>query len=112
MDEVEIHESTSTIFSATVGEKWRTIVCADSDADGNILHSRTLANLKEAGVDHTVEDLRGPRTFDMAACKQAKLVCTQALILDAELHILHGIALTLRGVRCLVTDRTVGEPVW
>ena len=51
----------------------------------------------------------------MAACtpdgKRAKLVCTRALIVDAELHIRHGTALVLRGVRWLVTDQAVGEPL-
>ncbi len=51
----------------------------------------------------------------MAACnpdgKRSKSVCTRALVLDAELHIRHGTALTLRGVRWLVTYQTIGEPL-
>ncbi len=51
----------------------------------------------------------------MAACnpggKRAKLVCTGSLVLDAELHIRHGTDLTLRGIRWIVTDQTVGEPL-
>ncbi len=52
----------------------------------------------------------------MAACnpdgKRVKLVCTRALVSDAELHIRHGTAVTLRGVRWLVTDQTVLEPLF
>ena len=114
-DSVEIDESTRTIFSATFGGKWRTTVGADNSADANILDSRTLAKLKDAAVDHFVEYLPGPRSFDMAACtpdgKRAKLVCTRALIVDAELHIRHGTALLLRCVRRLVTDQAVGDPL-
>ena len=82
--------------------------------DANILDSRTLAKLKEASVNHSVEYLPGPRSFDMAAStpdgKRAKLVCTRALVVDAELHIRHGTAIVLRGVRWLVTDQAVGGP--
>ena len=74
-----------------------------------------LAKLKKAAVDHSVEYHPGPRSFDMAACtpdgKRAKLVCTRALVVDAELHIRHRTALVLRGVRWLVTDQAVGEPL-
>lgn len=36
-------------------------------------------------------------------------ICTKVLTIDTELHIRHGSALTLRRVRWLVTDQTVGE---
>ena len=62
-----------------------------------------------------MEYLPGPRSFDMAACtpdgKRAKLVCTRALVVGAELHIRHGTAVVLCDVRWLVTDQVVGEPL-
>ncbi len=63
--------------------------CAENGADAYILYGRTLAKWKESGFDHTIEDLPGPRTFDMADCspdgKRAKLMCIRALALDADL---------------------------
>ncbi len=65
--------------------------------------------------DHTIQDLSGLRTSEMAACtldgKRTKLVCTSALVLDAEMLTRHGTALTLRGVSWIVTVQTVGEPL-
>ncbi len=55
-DKFEIEQSTSTIFFATFGEKWRTTVCAENSVDANILYSRRLVKFNEAGVDRTVKD--------------------------------------------------------
>lgn len=38
------------------------------------------------------------------------LKCTKVITMDTKLHILHGSALTLRGVRWLVTEQSVSEP--
>lgn len=66
-------------------------------------------------MEFNVEDLPRPRHFDLAACntdgKPAKLVCNHALTVDVELHIRYGTALTLRGLRWLVTDQPAGEPL-
>lgn len=71
--------------------------------------------MKKAGVDYTVQDLLRPRQFEMAAYlpdgNQASITCIKVLTVDTELHIRHGPALTLRGVRWLITDQTVGEPL-
>lgn len=72
-----------------------------------------LQEFKKAGVEHNVEDLMRPRKFDIAANlpdrQPASLTCNKAVTLDTELHIRHGSAPTLRGVRWLVTTQSVGD---
>ena len=108
-------KSTSVVFTATFGECHRATICADTCSDDNILDQHMLLEFKKAGVEHSVEDLPRPRTFNMAAKlsdgKSAALTCKQIVTVDTELHIRHGSALTLRGVRWLVTDQTVGDPL-
>ena len=108
-------DSTSVVFTATFGERHRASVCADTCSDDNILDLNILRDFKKAGVEHTLEDLIRPRTFYMAANlpdgKPAALTCKQVVTVDTELHIRHGSALTLRGVRWLVTNQAVGDPL-
>ena len=105
----------SVIFTATFGERHRATICADTCSDDNILDRYMLQAFKKAGVEHTVEELPRPRTFNMAAHlpngKPAPLTCRQVVTADTELHIRHGSALILRGVRWLVTDQAVGDPL-
>lgn len=71
--------------------------------------------MERLGVEHKIEKLVRPRKFDMAASlpdgKPSFLLCNEVITIDVELHIRHGSALTLRGVRWLVTDQAVGEPL-
>lgn len=108
-------DSRSVVLTATFGEHYKTTVCADTCSDDNIIDERMLNNLRNAGVDHIVEDLPRTRTFHMAANlpdgTPASLTCSQVVTVDAELHIRHGSALALLGVRWLVTKQAVGEPL-
>lgn len=105
----------SVVFTATFGERHRAKICADTCSDDNILDHAMMAEFKKSGVEHAVETLLRPRIFDMAANlpngKRASLTCKKAVTVDTELHIRHGTALTLRGVRWLVTDQLVGDPI-
>ena len=106
---------TSVIFNATFGERHRARICADTCSDDNILDHHVLEDFKKAGVEHTVEYLLQPWTFFMAGKlpdgKAATLTFKKAVVVDVELHIRHGTALTLWGVRWLVTDQIVGDPL-
>jgi len=108
-------EKSGVLFSATFGRKLRRTICADIGADANIIGDAMLTDFKKAGVDFTVEDLPVKSVFDMAASlpngKPASLICDKAVVIDTELHIRHGSALILRGVRWLVTNQSVGEPL-
>ena len=108
-------EARSVVFTATFGDRHRANICADTCSDDNILDKHMLLQFKKAGVEYALEDLARPRTFDMAADlpngKRASITCDQVVTVDTELHIRHGSALVLRGVRWLVTDQAVGDPL-
>lgn len=74
-----------------------------------------VKQFEKNGLGHTVDKLPGPRTFDVAANlpdgNPASLTCSKIVTVDTKLHIRHGTALTLRGVRWLVTDQAVGDPL-
>ena len=106
-------DSKGVVFTAKFGEHYNTTVCADTCSDDNILDERMPNNLRKAGVEHTTEKMPRPRTFHMAANLPdgtlASLTRSQVVTVDTELHIPHGSALTLRGVRSLVTKQVVGN---
>lgn len=110
-----IPENSGVIFSATFGNKIRSTVCADIGADANILGNSMVKKFKESGVEFSVETLPTKSVFEMAASlpngEPASLMCDKAVVVDTELHIRHGSALVLRGVRWLVTNQSVGEPL-
>lgn len=51
----------------------------------------------------------------MPACtedgKVVKIICSQAVSIDVQLHILHVTAFTLQGLLFTVIDKNVGEPL-
>lgn len=114
----DAHDTTSksVIFNATFGGHYRSTICADNCSDDNILDTHMLSEFKRSGVDHVTENLPRPRHFDMAASlpdgRPASLICHKIVTVDTELHIRHGSALVLRGVRWLITDQAVGEPLF
>jgi len=109
------YEQSSVIFSTTFGNKVRTTVCADIGAAASIMDSVMLRKLENANVDFKIEKLDPPRSFNMAANNpdgsETAISCDQAVTLDTQLHIRHGSALILRGLRWLVTSQAVGEPL-
>lgn len=105
----------SIIFSATFANKVRTTVCADIGADASLMDTALLDTIQRAGIDALVEKLTPPRTFNMAASNSDgstnTISCDQAVTINTQLHIRHGSALILRGLRWLVTSQSVGEPL-
>lgn len=108
-------ETKSVSFTAMFGCIYRMLICADNVSDDNFLDTYMLIAMKRFGVQSKVEDLARPREFQMAASspngKPCIITCKKVATVDVELHIRHGSALILRGVRWLVTDRTLGEPL-
>lgn len=90
-------------------------MCTGNGADANIFDSCTLNSLKASGVENEIEKLRGPRTFNIAACnpdgKRAKIICTWTATLDAELHIRLVTGLTFRLLLWFVTQQYLCEPL-
>lgn len=60
-----------------------------------------------------IEDLARPHTFEMTASmldgNKTVLVFKGTVTVDTEMHIRHGSALIIGGVRWLVADQNVGE---
>lgn len=108
-------ENTSVVFNTKFGGRHRVTICADICSDDNIIDKHTVEELKKAGVEPTIENIFNPRTLHMAANlpdgKPATLMVKEAFVVDTELHIRHGTYLTLRGLRWLVTDKIVGDPL-
>ncbi|MEM1369510.1 MAG: hypothetical protein AAGG02_16175 [Cyanobacteria bacterium P01_H01_bin.15] len=111
-----VDESFNSVnFGAVFEEKWRGTICTDIGADDNIIDFSTIAQINSAGVVCDPKPLLRPRDFRMAALledgTQAVIKCTHTLTMNIELNIRHGTALMLRGVKWLVTNQEVGEPL-
>ena len=105
----------SVIFSATFCKKVRPTVCADIGADATLMGRAMLEQIKKAEIDLQLEKLTPPRTFNMAARDpdgSATTICyDKAATIGTQLHIRHGSARIVRGLRWLFTRQTVGEPL-
>lgn len=105
----------SALFSATFGNKVRTTVFADIGADETLMDSVMLAKMRDEGLDITIEKVEPPRTFNMEARNPdgsaTTISCDQVVTIYTQLHIRHGSAHILRGLRWLVTPQAVEEPL-
>lgn len=72
-------------------------------------------SINRSGAEDLVEDVRQPRTLNiMAKLKDdapATLNFQRVMLVDVELQIRHWSTLKLRGVRWLVTDQVMGNPL-
>lgn len=113
--DVPKHGESSAIFTATLGGSLLHTICADNGADANILGAATLEKIEESGGNVTIEQLRQPRIFHMAAHDpsgaESQLRCARAATMDTDVHIRHGAALKIRRLRWLVTEQDVPEPL-
>lgn len=88
-------------------------ICADDEANENIMNAVSLRCISATRTDKDVQSLAQPPVIDMAATsldiKQAKLVWSKEVLVDIKVHIRHGLAHKLQNVKWLVTDWTVCE---
>lgn len=105
----------SSLFSANLGSKVITFVCADNGADVTLVDSAMLAKKKEVGIELWIEKLLPPLklildTYNPDGIAKA-ISCYPAVTIDQQLNILHGSALILRGISCIFTLQNVGAPL-
>lgn len=105
----------SVAFSPTFVECHHATICADTCSDENIIDRSMLESFQKTGEEHSVEVLNQPCNFEMAVNlpngRTASLTRGKVVIVETEIHIRYGTALTLLWVRWLVTDQNVGEPL-
>ncbi len=75
-----------------------------------------LRRIKDSGAAVSVNDLRPPHRYAMAAKsletgQDAYIKCTHTATIDVELHVRHGTTLILRNLKWLVTEQRVREPL-
>lgn len=102
-------------FSATFGGWHRATIFADNCADDNDLANATRKSLEIEDVDIKVKDLIRSRDFEMAESlpnsKPTSSTCNMVVTGDTELNLHHGSPVTLRGVRWLITEKAVRDPL-
>lgn len=106
-------EELSIVFEAMFANKLRANVCADNEADGNVMDTLTRKELEVTGTDITVQKLNRPPVFEMAAalangeCAFLNSKITVSVYIEQKIR--HGAVLVSRNVIWLVTEQSVAE---
>lgn len=88
------------LFSATFNGNIVETVCADIEADENLLDTKVMNQLQDKNIEMIIEHLSSSIIFEMAALTEdgtpAKITYHNKITINFELHIWHETSLILR----------------
>lgn len=108
-------QQSTVLFTATFSNNVRATVCVEIGSAVTLMDEKMLDTITKSNSDTLIETLNPPREFNMAANNpdgsKTIITCDRAVTIDTQLHIRHGSALIIRGLRWLVTLQKLGEPL-